>query len=134
MRVSIRRAHIHAFFPEATATSGAYALVTMSALVAATTHAPISAIIIIFELTQTIDIIPALMTACVISSLVCQSLSKGSIRERTGVQVLLLRRARKLANRAKEVVVPGADDVLGEGDTLVVAGKWESLEEFETPR
>ncbi len=327
--------HIHAFFPEATATSGAYALVTMGALVAATTHAPISAIIIIFELTQTIDIIPALMTACVISSLVCQLLSKDSIytsklrrqgidlmaeedpnvlkglyvrdvidtkpevipasanfqtildlvvqsdhaqffvvdhddkllgaisltevrrliyerenlqhlvvagdlvdrnrptvtegedlsvvmqlfsgskvdefavvraddpkslvgtvmekevieaharesmrrdllgglsshlgavekgstvdlgggfalrevmvppqylnqtlrdlslRERTGVQVLLLRRARKLANRAKQVVVPGADDVLGEGDTLVVAGKWESLESFETPR
>lgn len=71
--------HIHAFFPDATATSGAYALVTMGAVVAATTHAPISAIIIIFELTQTIDIIPALMTACVVSSLVCQVLSRDSI-------------------------------------------------------
>lgn len=71
--------HIHAFFPEATASSGAYALVTMGALVAATTHAPISAIIIIFELTQTIDIIPALMVACVVSSLVCQVLSRDSI-------------------------------------------------------
>lgn len=71
--------HIHAFFPEATASSGAYALVTMGAVVAATTHAPISAIIIIFELTQTIDIIPALMSACVISTLVCQLLSRDSI-------------------------------------------------------
>lgn len=71
--------HIHAFFPDATATSGAYALVTMGAVVAATTHAPISAIIIIFELTQTIDIIPALMVACVVSSLVCQLLSRDSI-------------------------------------------------------
>ena len=325
---------IHTFFPEATATSGAYALVTMGAVVAATTHAPISAIIIIFELTQTIDIIPALMTACVVSSLVCQLLSRDSIytsklrrqgidlfaeedpnvlkglyvrdvidaepevipasanfqtildlvvqsdhaqffvvdhdnklmgaisltevrrliyeretlqhlvvagdlvdrnhptvteqedlsvvmqlfsgthvdefavvrsddpqtlvgtvmdkdvieahsreslrrdllgglsshlgavekgstvdlgggyalrevmvphaylnqtlrelslRERTGVQVLLLRRARKVAGRAKGVLVPGAEDVLGEGDTLVVAGKWEALETFETP-
>jgi CIC family chloride channel protein len=71
--------HIHAIFPEATASSGAYALVTMGAVVAATTHAPISAIIIIFELTQTIDIIPALMVACVVSSLVCQLLSRDSI-------------------------------------------------------
>ena len=51
----------------------------MGAVVAATTHAPISAIIIIFELTQTIDIIPALMVACVVSSLVCQVLSRDSI-------------------------------------------------------
>jgi CIC family chloride channel protein len=71
--------HIHAIFPEATASSGAYALVTMGAVVAATTHAPISAIIIIFELTQTIDIIPALMVACVVSTLVCQLLSRDSI-------------------------------------------------------
>ena len=40
------------YFPGATATSGAYALVTMGAVVAAATHAPISAIIIIYELTQ----------------------------------------------------------------------------------
>ncbi|HIL01651.1 MAG TPA: chloride channel protein, partial [Myxococcales bacterium] len=67
------------YFPGATASSGAYALVTMGAVVAATTHAPISAIIIIFELTQTIDIIPALMSACVVSSLVSQLLSRDSI-------------------------------------------------------
>jgi CIC family chloride channel protein len=70
---------IHSWFPEATATSGAYALVTMGAVVAATTQAPISAILIIFELTQTIDIIPALMAACVISTLVSQLLSRDSI-------------------------------------------------------
>jgi len=67
------------YFPGATASSGAYALVTMGAVVAATTHAPISAIIIIFELTQAIDIIPALMSACVVSSLVSQLLSRDSI-------------------------------------------------------
>ncbi|MCP5042091.1 MAG: hypothetical protein GY944_13760, partial [bacterium] len=60
-----------------------------------------------------------------------QTLRDLSLRERTGVQVLLLRRARKLSSRAKEVQVPGADDMLGEGDTLVVAGKWEALEAFE---
>ncbi|MFP6605556.1 MAG: chloride channel protein [Myxococcota bacterium] len=70
---------IHMYFPESTASSGAYALVTMGAVVAATTHAPISAILIIFELTQTIDIIPALMSACVVSTLVSQLLNRDSI-------------------------------------------------------
>jgi len=70
---------IHRWFPDSTATSGAYALVTMGAVVAATTQAPISAILIIFEMTQTIEIIPALMAACVLSTLVASQLSGDSI-------------------------------------------------------
>lgn len=70
---------IHRWFPGSTATSGAYALVTMGAVVAATTQAPISAILIIFEMTQTIEIIPALMAACVLSTLVSSQLEGESI-------------------------------------------------------
>jgi len=70
---------VEQYFPGATATSGAYALVTMGAVVAAATHAPISAIIIIYELTLAIEIIPALMTACVVSTLVAQLLDRESI-------------------------------------------------------
>ena len=70
---------VHQWFPDATASSGAYALVTMGAVVAAATHAPISAIIIIFELTQTINIIPPLMAACVTSTLVATFISRDSI-------------------------------------------------------
>jgi CIC family chloride channel protein len=70
---------IHQWFPEATASSGAYALVTMGAVVAAATHAPISAIIMIFELTQTITIIPPLMAACVVSTLVTTYVNRDSI-------------------------------------------------------
>jgi CIC family chloride channel protein len=70
---------IHQWFPEATASSGAYALVTMGAVVAAGTHAPITAIIMIFELTQTITIIPPLMAACVVSTLVTTYLNRDSI-------------------------------------------------------
>jgi len=62
-----------------------------------------------------------------------KSLRDLALRERTGVQVLLLRRARKLASRAKEVRVPSADDVLREGDTLVVAGELEILVQLEHP-
>ena len=70
---------VHGFFPEATASSGAYALVTMGAVVAAATHAPITAIIMIFELTQSINIIPPLMAACVVSTLVTTYLQRDSI-------------------------------------------------------
>jgi CIC family chloride channel protein len=62
-----------------------------------------------------------------------QSLRDLSLRERTGVQVLLLRRARKLASRSKEVRVPSADDILREGDTLVIAGELSALSRIEHP-
>ncbi len=70
---------IHQWFPESTASSGAYALVTMGAVVAATTHAPITAIIMIFEMTQSITIIPPLMVACVISTIVSSFVRRDSI-------------------------------------------------------
>jgi len=58
---------------------GAYALVGMGALVAGTTHAPISAILIIFELTGDYQIIPALMVACILSVLVASRLQPRSM-------------------------------------------------------
>ncbi len=70
---------VHGWFPAYTADSGAYALVTMGAVVAATTRAPITAIIMIFEMTQSITIIPPLMAACVISTLVANYLRRDSI-------------------------------------------------------
>lgn len=70
---------IHQLFPAYTATSGAYALVTMGAVVGAATHAPITAIIIIFELTGDYRIIAPLMAACVISTLVATFLRRDSI-------------------------------------------------------
>jgi CIC family chloride channel protein len=51
----------------------------MGAVVAATSHTPISAILIIFEITQRIEIIPPLMAACVVSTLVASVLQADSI-------------------------------------------------------
>jgi CIC family chloride channel protein len=70
---------IHQWFPESTATSGAYALVAMGAVVAGVTHAPITAIIMIFELTGDYTIIPPLMAACVVSTLLVTRLKRDSI-------------------------------------------------------
>ncbi|MGB6001883.1 MAG: chloride channel protein, partial [Thermoanaerobaculia bacterium] len=69
----------HLSFPDITAASGAYALVGMGAVVAGTTHAPITAILIIFELTSDYKLIVPLMASCIIASLVSTRFSKESI-------------------------------------------------------
>lgn len=66
-------------FPSVTAGPGAYSLVAMSALVAATTHAPITAFLIIFEMTGDYKIILPLMIATFISSFMVTRTQKGSI-------------------------------------------------------
>lgn len=67
------------FLPGITASSGAYALVGMAAMVGATTHAPITAIVIIFELTNDYKIILPLMISTIIAVLTSSTLSKESI-------------------------------------------------------
>ena len=70
---------VHFNFPEITASSGAYALVAMGGLVAGTTRAPITAIIIVFELTKEYEIILPLMIVCIISTILSSKLSRESI-------------------------------------------------------
>jgi len=70
---------MHNLFPNVTATPGAYALVGMGALVAATTQAPLSAIIILFELTNDYSIILPLMVACVVANNFSDKFSRTSI-------------------------------------------------------
>ena len=70
---------VHHLFPSITATSGAYALVGMAGMVAATTHAPITALLIIFEMTSDYRIILPLMVTVVFSALVARRLFPHSI-------------------------------------------------------
>ncbi len=69
----------HSLFPHLTATPGAYALVGMGAVVAGATQAPITAILIIFELTNNYHIIIPLMFSCIISTLITTNIKKESI-------------------------------------------------------
>ena len=95
---------VHAAFPAHTAGPGAYALVGMGAVVAASTHAPITAILVIFELTNDYRIIPPLMLACVVGvllsglmhreSIYTEKLARRGIRLREGRDVNLLRSIR----------------------------------------
>jgi CIC family chloride channel protein len=70
---------VHTIWPQSTAAPGAYALVGMGAVVAAGTHAPITAILIIFELTGSYTIILPLMISCIIATLLATRMQKASI-------------------------------------------------------
>ena len=70
---------VHSYFPGITASPGAYALVAMGGLVAGTTRAPITAIIIVFELTNDYHIILPLMITCIMSMIISSKLSRESI-------------------------------------------------------
>lgn len=69
----------HALLPAATAGAGAYGLVGMGAVFAAAGRAPITAVLIVFELTGDYSIILPLMLAVVIATAVSRRLSTSSI-------------------------------------------------------
>jgi CIC family chloride channel protein len=96
---------VHHLFPGVTASSGAYSLVGMGAMVSGTTHGPLSAILILFEMTGDYKIILPLMIACIIGSLANGQLFKESIYTlklaRRGVNI----RAGKEVNVLKSIPV-----------------------------
>ncbi len=69
----------HLLFPTITAPSGAYALVGMAAFFTGAAHAPVTAILILFEMTGDYSIILPLMLATVISTIVARVLNQESI-------------------------------------------------------
>jgi CIC family chloride channel protein len=69
----------HNAFPTVVSSPGAFSLVGMGAVLAAATHAPITAIIIIFELTNDYKIILPLMLSCIIASFLTVGIHKESI-------------------------------------------------------
>jgi CIC family chloride channel protein len=70
---------VHDLFPTVTAAPGAYALVGMAAIFAGAARAPITSIIILFEMTDDYRIILPLMLATVVSTVLAEHLSKESI-------------------------------------------------------
>ncbi|TFH01152.1 MAG: CBS domain-containing protein, partial [Calditrichales bacterium] len=66
-------------FPEFNISPGAYALVAMGGVVAAATHGPIAAILIIFEMSGDYKIILPLMITCIIATLLAMRLNEESI-------------------------------------------------------
>lgn len=69
----------HHLFPEITALPGAYSIVGMGAVVSATTHGPITAILMLFEMTGDYKIILPLMITCIVSSAIIRQIMTESI-------------------------------------------------------
>jgi CIC family chloride channel protein len=70
---------VHYWAPETTASSGAYALVGMAAVFSGAARAPITAVLILFEMTRDYRIILPLMFATGVSTLVSARLSRENI-------------------------------------------------------
>jgi CIC family chloride channel protein len=82
---------VHRGLPALTATSGVYATVGMAASFAAISHAPISAVLMLFEMTRDYGIMLPLMTAVAAATFTSQLIGRGSIYtiglERRGVLI-----------------------------------------------
>jgi CIC family chloride channel protein len=82
---------VHLFFPDITAGSGAYALVGMASVFSAAAHAPLTASLIVFEMSQDYRMILPLMVTVGLSTLLSQYLRRYSIYtirlHKTGVPI-----------------------------------------------
>ncbi len=102
-------------FPSLHISTGAYALVGMGGVVAAAVQAPLTAIIIIFELTGDYNVILPLMMTCIIASLISEVFNEYSIYTlklklkgiylREGVEVNILKKLKVKDIINKEFVV-----------------------------
>ncbi len=70
---------VNILFPEITAPAGLYALVGMAGFLAAVTHAPMTAIFLLFELTGEYSIIIPIMFTCVIGTALARKFEKETI-------------------------------------------------------
>jgi len=69
----------HALFPGVSETYGAYALVACGAMMAAMLQAPISSILMVFELSGNYEVMIPLMAACVVAALVKRAFGPQSV-------------------------------------------------------
>ena len=66
-------------FPAAGITPGAYALVGMGAFLSAATHSPMTAIFLLFEITDSYEVIVPIMLTCVIGTSIARHFKKDSL-------------------------------------------------------
>ncbi|HEX6900317.1 MAG TPA: chloride channel protein [Thermoanaerobaculia bacterium] len=92
----------HSQFPAIASPPGAYAAVGMAAVMAGTSHAPISAILILFEFTGNYDLILPVMLASILSSTIARRLRPLSIYTEG-----LKKRGVELPWRMEEAVLAG---------------------------
>ena len=112
---------VHTLFPTITASPGAYSIVGMGAVVAATTHGPLAAILILFEMTGDYKIILPLMFSCIVGAVASGQLLTDSIytlklarrgidiKEGKEVNVLKSINVKDVMNHHVETIFEGCD-------------------------
>lgn len=70
---------VAALIPDAGLSAGAYALVGMGAFLAAATHAPMTAIFLLFEITDSYEVIIPIMISCVIGTSIARHFKPDSL-------------------------------------------------------
>jgi CIC family chloride channel protein len=107
---------MHALWPHATSAPYAYAMVGMGAFLAGATQAPLMAILMIFEMTLSYQVVLPLMLSCVVAYFVARAIGKTSmyeitlVRNREEQERVRLRatQMRELIRPAETVVQPNA--------------------------
>lgn len=128
---------VHQIFPEITASPGAYSIVGMGAVVSATTHGPITAILMLFEMTGDYKIILPLMITCIVSSAFIRQFMTESIYTvklmRKGINIKAGKEVNMLKSiGVREVMNPKVETVserlkLGEFTNKVLRSKYNSF-------
>lgn len=118
---------VHQIFPLWTAPGAAYGLVGMAAVFAAAAEAPMTAILIVFEMSSDYTIILPLMVCVVISTLIGRRLLGASVYEqkllRRGIDWQRIRRPRVLTRVHVEGMERTPPIVVGPSETIAAVSK-----------
>ncbi|WP_414637567.1 chloride channel protein [Amycolatopsis sp.] len=117
---------VHAWLPGLTASPGVYGLIGMGAAFAGAARAPITAVIILFELTGQYTIILPMLTAIVVATLTSKALLRGDTiytlkLRRRGVDLERSPESRRLAGTTVAAAMESLPDPLPEGAVLTEA-------------
>ncbi|RDU97239.1 ClcB-like voltage-gated chloride channel protein [Trinickia dinghuensis] len=103
---------VHGIWPQTSAEPFAYAIVGMGAFLTAATNAPLMAILMIFEMTLSYQVVLPLMLSCVIAYFVARNAEHSSMYEVT------VRRNRELKDRSRLAALK-MSELLKPADTIV---------------
>ncbi|MDX2499269.1 MAG: chloride channel protein, partial [Deltaproteobacteria bacterium] len=113
---------VHQLFPTVTASPGAYSIVGMGAVVSATTHGPLAAMLILFEMTGSYKIILPLMMSCILATIFAGMLKKDSIYTlklaRRGVDIREGKEVNVLKSMSVKEVMSHRVETIKEGSAL----------------
>jgi CIC family chloride channel protein len=115
----------HHYFPGYVATPGAYALVGMGAAFAGVVRAPMTSVVMIFEITRDYAVIVPLMISNLVSYFISSKLQREPIYEQLAEQdgIHLPRAETRLQERQRQIIqaMHPATEFLDAGDSLQVA-------------